>query len=172
MKFIMYSSDLDRKIIMFECDPDEEVIKAKSICRDNIFPKNQITDFRVIHNVLNCNLKGHGEFGLSARVDGKDYSFIILPNPNDLLNELNSEFENKSITTDNALNEFIAINSYSYIWDEVIINNDESDDDLTDANLVLDVNDRIMAQHAKEFKETDKEIGLLIEECAKKYGLA
>lgn len=170
MKFMMY--DHNRNTTMFECDPDEGVIKAKSICRDIIFPKNQIADFRVVNNTLNCNLKGHGEFGLSARVDGKDYSFIILPNPNDLLNELNSEFENKSITTDDALNKFVAINNYSYIWDEAIIDDNGSDDDLTNAILMLDVQDRILAQHAKEFKETDEEIGLLIEECEKKYGLA
>ncbi len=170
MKFMMYGHN--HEIIMFECNADEGVLKAKSVCKEDIFPKKQIADFRVIHNALNCNLAGHGEFGLVAKIDGDDYSFIVLPNPNDLLNELNANFENKLITANDALNKLISINNYSFIWDEAIINNNGSDDDLTDAILMLDVQDHILAQHAKEFKETDKEIGLLIEECEKKYGLA
>lgn len=155
MKFMM-KRDSDLNVIMFECDADDAVLKAKSICREDIFSTNQITDFRVIHNALNFNLNEHGEFRLVARVNEKDYSFIILPNPNDLLEELNINFENKLITTNDALAKISAIVDYSDIWGDIIVDINESDDNLPDTTLLIDVYNRISAQHFKEFQEANK----------------
>ncbi len=141
MRFMM----IGQTIIMFECDSNESVLKAKSICREDIFSANQITDFRVIHNNLNYNFGECGEFGLAVRVDGKYYPFMILPNPNDLLTQLNTDSENGIINAENALSKFNRIYEYSYyIWNKTITNNGGSDDDLFDPMQYLDVRDRIL----------------------------
>ena len=140
MKFMMYN--FNYKAIMFECDADESVLKAKSICKNNIFSGKEISDFRIIHNALNYKLEKHGEFGLVAYVDGKDYSFIILPNPDDILIELNSDFENKIITPADALNKLKIVIDYLVGWNDIIKIINEPDK-LADQILLTDICARI-----------------------------
>ena len=55
-------------------------------------------------------------------------------------------------------------------WEDAIIESD-SHMSLIDETPLFDIMDKADEVSRKQFEDTDKEIGILIDECEKKYGL-
>ena len=166
MKYMLIDND---ELYTFEAAEEDAI----NIARENILNHHlygmHIMDVKVIKDNLKLNF---GEFEVDVTVTtGKTYPFQILPDPNTFIDRLVNTVNRYGIRdAEETMKKVNDICTLVSAWEDAIIEND-SHMNLIDETPLFDIMDKADEISRKQFEDTDKEIGILIDECEKKYGL-